>query len=79
MVVAHNLIKVSYFIHVQSTYKIVRIVDIFMKEIFKLHGFPKVMISNKDVKFMSSFWKTIFTFLGTHIHFSIAYHRKHYS
>ena len=32
------------FIPVKSTYKIVNIADIFMKEIFKLHGVPKVIV-----------------------------------
>ena len=42
MVVVDKLSKETHFIHVKSTYKAVNIVDIFMKEIFRLHGIPKI-------------------------------------
>ena len=74
MVVVARLSKYAHFIPVKSTYKTVQIVDIFMKEIFRLHGIPKMVISDRDVKFTSAFWKTLFTGLGTQINFSTAYH-----
>ena len=74
MVVVDKLSKFAHFIPVQSTYKTVQIADIFMKEIFRLHGIAKTVISDRDVKFTSAFWKTLFTGLGTQIHFSTAYH-----
>ena len=45
-----------------------------MREIFRLHGIPKKIILDRDVKFTSAFWKTLFTGLGTQIQFSTAYH-----
>ena len=74
MVVVDRLSKSAHFIPVQSMYKTVQIADIFMKEIFRLHGIPKTVISNRDVKFTYAFWKTMFTGLGTQIHFSTTYH-----
>ena len=50
-VVADKLSKSTHFIPVKSTYKEVHIIDIFLKEIFRLHGIPKEIISNRDVKF----------------------------
>ena len=44
MVVVDNLSKVTQFIPVKSTYKVVNIVDILMKEIFILHDVPKAVI-----------------------------------
>lgn len=44
MVVVDKLSKITHFIPKKSTYKIVEIVNIFMKEIFRLHGIPKVVI-----------------------------------
>ena len=43
-VVADKLSKVAHFILVKSTYKVVHIVDIFLKEIFRFHGIPKEII-----------------------------------
>ena len=52
----------------------VQIADLFMREIFRLHGIPKTVISDRDVKFTSTFWKALFTGLGMQVHFSTAYH-----
>ena len=51
MVIVYKLSKTYHFIYVKSTYKDVNIVDIFMKDIFKLHDIPKVIILDRDVKF----------------------------
>ena len=50
-VVIDKLSKESHFILVNSTYKAVNIADIFLKEIFRLHGIPKAIISDPDTKF----------------------------
>jgi len=73
MVVVDKLSKAAHFIPVWSTYKAVQIAHIFMKNVFKLHGLPKV-ISDRDVKFTSAFWRTLFAELGTQLNFSTAYH-----
>ena len=74
MVVVDKLRKPAHFIHVQSTYKAVQIANIFMQNVFKLHGLPKMIISDWEVKFMSAFWKALFEGLGTQLHFNTAYH-----
>eukprot|EP00253_Pinus_taeda_P010499 PITA_10499 len=74
MVVVDKLSKAAHFIPVQSTYKAVQIAHIFMQHIFKLHGLPKTIISDRDVKFTSAFWRTLFVDLGTQLNFSTAYH-----
>ena len=74
MVVVDKLTKEDCFISVKSTHKTNDIAKIFMKEIFRLHGFPKAIVSNRDPKFTSNFWKGMFADLGTNLNFSIAYH-----
>ena len=74
MVVVDKLKKASHFIPVKSTHKTDDIAKIFMKDIFKLHGFPKAIVSDRDVKFTSNFWKGLFADLGTKLNFSTAYH-----
>ena len=74
MVVVYKLTKAAHFISVNSTHKTDDIEKIFMKEIFKLHGFPKAIVSNRDVKFTSNFWKGLFAYLGTKLNFSATYH-----
>ena len=60
MVVVDKLSKASHFIPVKTTYKAANIADIFLKQIFRLHGVPKVIISDKDPKFTGNFWKSLF-------------------
>ena len=74
MVMVDKLSKETHFITVTSTYKAINIVDIFMKEIFKLHGVPKILISDRDTKFTKKNWKALFKGLGTQLNFSTAYH-----
>ena len=45
-IVVDKLSKAAQFILVKSTYKAVHIANIFLKEIFKLHGIPKEIILN---------------------------------
>jgi len=65
MVVVDKLSKFSHFIPIQSTFNIVQITIIFMKDIFRLHGIQKTIISDRDVKFTSAFWKALFEGLST--------------
>ena len=74
MVVVDKLTKAAHFIPVKSTHQTDDIAKIFMKEIFKLHGLPKAIVSDRDVKFTSNFWKGLFVDLGTKLNFSTAYH-----
>ena len=76
MVVVDRLTKAAHFIPVKSTYEAGDIAKIFMKEIFKLHGLPKAIVSDRDIKFTSNFWKGLFADLGTKLNFSTAYLRQ---
>ena len=48
MVVVDKLSKETHFILVKSSYKAIFIVDIFLTKIFRLHGVPKIVISDID-------------------------------
>nr|GEX39167.1 hypothetical protein [Tanacetum cinerariifolium] len=44
------------------------------KDSVKLHGVPKTLTSDRDVKFMSYFWRTLWTRLGSKLQFSSSHH-----
>jgi hypothetical protein len=74
MVVVDKLIKSTHFIPVKSTCKAIDITNIFMKEIFRLHGMPKEIVFDRDMKFISKFWKSLMVGLETKLLFSTTYH-----
>ena len=74
MVVVDKLTKETHFIPVKSMHKTNDIANIFMKDIFKLHGLPKEIVSDRDAEFTSNFWKVLFADLGTKLNFSTTYH-----
>ena len=45
-----------------------------MKDVVRLHSVPKKIVSDKDVKFTSKFWKELFVGLGIELAFNTAYH-----
>lgn len=45
-----------------------------LKNVYKLHGLPISIISDRDKIFTCSFWQTLFSSLGTQLDLSTAYH-----
>ena len=50
-----------------------QIADVFCKNVYKLHGFPKVIISDRDEKFNGKFWREFFKQVGTSVNRISAY------
>jgi hypothetical protein len=48
--------------------------EVFLDVVFKHHGLPEVLVCDRDSKFVSEFWKTLFRLLGTQLNVSTAYH-----
>ena len=74
MVVVDKLTKVIHFIPVKLTHKAVNIVDVYMREIDQSHGILKTIVSDRDSKFTSNFWKGLFKGFGKKMNFSTTYH-----
>ena len=66
--------KETHFIPVKSTHKTDDTAKKFMRDTFKLHGFSKAIVSDRDAKFTSNFWKGLFAYLGIKLNLFIKYH-----
>ena len=73
-VVVDRFSKMIHFIPDKKTSYAMHVVEIFFKEIVRIHGLPLSIVSDGDVKFMSHFWKTIWNRLATNISFGSSYH-----
>ena len=51
-------------------------VEIFWKNVYYLHGFPKVIVTDRDAKFNDNFLKKIFKHIRTYLNMSSAYHSQ---
>ena len=60
MVVMDTLTKSTHFIPIQSTFGTNKVENVFMKEIVRLHGVPKMIISDRDIKSIAAFWRSLF-------------------
>ncbi|KAI3509028.1 hypothetical protein L1887_24051 [Cichorium endivia] len=52
----------------------INVADLYYKEIVRLHGIPKTIVSDRDSKFLSYFWNTLWRKVGTKLLFSTSHH-----
>ncbi|KAL0554265.1 hypothetical protein IC582_008182 [Cucumis melo] len=73
-VVVDKLTKSAHFVPGKSTYTASKWAQLYMSEIVRLHGVPVSIVSNRDARFTSKFWKGLQTAMGTRLDFSTAFH-----
>jgi len=74
IVIVDRLSKRAHFCPTHTSVTAPEVAKIFFSTIFKNHGLPQTIISDRDVKFTSRFWKTLFEQVGTKLALSTAFH-----
>ena len=74
MVAVERLTKYAHFLALVHPFIAKEVAQLFVKEVVRLHGFPKAIISDCDPMFLSRFWSELFRQAATKLKYSISYH-----
>ena len=74
LVVVDRLTKMAKFIPTQSTVTSTQTADLFLQEVFRNHGLPLNIVSDRDPRFTAKFWEALQKALGVKLLMSTAAH-----
>ena len=74
LVVVDRLTKAAHFLALAHPYSAIIVAQAYMDNIFKLHGLPNTIVSDRDLIFLSDFWQELFKLQGVALNYSSAYH-----
>ncbi|KAI3806853.1 hypothetical protein L1987_22769 [Smallanthus sonchifolius] len=73
-VIVDRLTKTAHFLPIRETFSSERLAEVFINEVVARHGMPLTIVSDRDTRFSSRFWKRFHEAMGTRLNISTAYH-----
>jgi hypothetical protein len=77
-VVVDHLTKFAHFFAISMDFSASQVAYLFFREVFRLHGLPKTIVSDRDSIFTSIFWQELFRIVGTKLTPNTSYHPQTY-
>jgi hypothetical protein len=74
LVVIDKLTKYAHFLCLSHPYTAITVAQTFLAHVYKLHGMPSVIISDRDKIFTNAFWQELFKLTNTTLNMSPTYH-----
>lgn len=74
LVVVDRMSKYAHFLALSHLYFTVDVAQLFLDQIYRLHGLLKSIVSYIDLVFVSKFWTELFRLQGVQILHSTTYH-----
>lgn len=74
MVVVDKFTKYAHFIPLAHPFTAIQVAQAYMDHIYKLHGLPQALISDRDRIFTSAIWQNLFKLFDTQLLMSSSYH-----
>jgi hypothetical protein len=76
LIVVDHLTPMAHFMPCTESVTAEETVALFLHGVYRLHGLPCVLVSDRDAKFVSGFWQTLWRRLGTRLNMSSSRHPK---
>ena len=73
-VIVDRLIKSAYFLAVRMTFTLEEFCRLYIREIVRLHGVPMSIMSYRDPRFTTQFWKSFQKAMWTHLTMRTAFY-----
>lgn len=73
-VIVDRFTKSAHFIPMKDTWKHQKLADVYRKNVLRLHGVPRDIVSDRDSRFLSNFWQKLQEALRTHLKMSTTFH-----
>lgn len=74
LVVVDRLTKYAHFMALTHPYNAESVAELFMEGVYRLHGLPRCIVSDRDRVFTSKFWQALFRNMQVKLNLSTAYH-----
>ena len=72
MIIVDHLTKMAHFIPTTDEVTAQQSADMFVHHCYRLHGCPRVLVSDRDPRFISEFWQSLWRKLNTRLNMSTA-------
>jgi transposase InsO family protein/uncharacterized protein YjiS (DUF1127 family) len=74
LVVVDKLSKMVHYVPTNTNADADQLAKLFLNNVVKYHGIPESIVSDRDSRFTSRFWRSLWENLGTKLRMSTAYH-----
>ncbi len=74
LVVTCRLTKLRHLIHCRDTTTAEQLAELFLEHVFRLHGLPRSIVSDRGTQFVAKFWRALCKCVDTQARFSTPYH-----
>ena len=74
LVVIDRLSKMAHFVPTTVDTSAPDVARLFLDHVYRIHGMPTSIVTDRDARFTSKFWRSLLTLLGTKLSFSTAFH-----